>query len=96
MDRKIATTWNVAVPTTANGKAVPTTAKDGVRLIRMWVDSGLVKSLGDKQGWSWSWWGLVTWSIIGGTWAFWRIPMRFHWQKRPVLTRVFFFACEKV
>ena len=35
MDREIATTWNVAVPTTANGKAVPTTAKDGVRLIRM-------------------------------------------------------------
>jgi len=50
MEWEIAITWNVAVPTTANRKAVPTTATDGVRLIRIWVDSGLVKSLGDKQG----------------------------------------------
>lgn len=50
MDRKIATTWNVAVPTTANRWAVPTTATEGVRLIRMWVDSGLSKKLGGQAG----------------------------------------------
>jgi hypothetical protein len=57
--RKFATTCIAAVPTTANGCAVPTTATEGERSRDFGSYQGLSYELGDKQGGSSSQWGLA-------------------------------------
>ena len=69
MDRKFVATCGGAVPTTANGRVVPTATTEDVRPKEM-GRYRKVMSLGDKQGWSLCQGGLAEGSKMGelSTW----------------------------